>query len=175
MKISPIVSTVLLCAASSLSMAQDTDAITHSSASASEFIDKAGTGGQAEVDMGELGVKKASSGQVKSFAKRIVEDHTKANAELVAVAKGKGEVPSSRDPMHKQMMDKFQQQEAGKDWDRAYIEQMVEDHKTDVALFETAADDEKLDADLRAYAKRTLPILRDHLTQAQTIESKLSN
>jgi predicted outer membrane protein len=53
--------------------------------------------------------------------------------------------------------------------------QMVEDHKAAVELFETAADDEKLDLDLRSYAKRTLPQLRDHLTEAQTIESKLTN
>jgi putative membrane protein len=52
---------------------------------------------------------------------------------------------------------------------------MVEDHKAAVELFETAADDEKLDLDLRSYAKRTLPTLREHLNQAQTIESKLTN
>jgi len=52
---------------------------------------------------------------------------------------------------------------------------MVKDHKSDIELFETAADDKKLDADLRSYAKQTLPTLREHLKQAQTIESKLSN
>ena len=77
--------------------------------------------------------------------------------------------------MHKATMEKFQQQDAGKDFDRDYMEQMVEDHKTAVELFETAADDAKLDVDLRGYAKRTLPTLRDHLKQAQTIQSKLSN
>jgi len=72
-------------------------------------------------------------------------------------------------------MDKFQQQDAGKEFDRDYIEQMVQGHKKDIELFETAADDTKLDADLRAYTKRTLPTLRDHLNQAQTIQSKLTN
>jgi putative membrane protein len=55
------------------------------------------------------------------------------------------------------------------------MEQMVEDHKAAVELFENAADDEKFDLDLRAYAKRTLPTLRDHLKQAQTIQSKLAD
>ena len=77
--------------------------------------------------------------------------------------------------MHKTTMEKFHQQDAGKDFDRDYMEQMVEDHKTDVELFETAADNEKLDPNLRGYAKRILPTLRDHLTQAQTIEGKLSD
>jgi putative membrane protein len=175
MKIAPILAAILLCAANGMSTAQDTANTAHSGISASEFIAKAGAGGLAEVEMGELGAKKATNGQVKAFAKRIVTDHTKANEELRAAAKGKGPVPSSRDPMHKAMMDKFHQQEAGKEFDRDYMEQMVKDHKTDVDLFETAADDPKLDAELRAYAKKTLPTLREHLSQAQTIESKLTN
>jgi putative membrane protein len=72
-------------------------------------------------------------------------------------------------------MDKFQQQEAGKSFDRAYMEQMIEDHKAAVELFETAADDENLDINLRGYAKATLPTLRDHLKQAQAIQSKLTD
>jgi putative membrane protein len=172
MKTASILAAILLCAANSNSLAQTTE---ESARANSEFIEKAGVGGQAEVEMGKLGAKKASNGQVKAFAKRMVTDHTKANGELLAAAKGKGEVPATRDAEHKAMMDKFQQQEAGKEFDRDYMEQMVKDHKEDVDLFETAADDAKLDAELRAYAKKTLPTLRDHLQQAQTIESKLTD
>ena len=175
MKTSPILAAALLCAATSVSIAQNADESGHSSITAGEFIEKAGTGGQAEVEMGQLGVKKATNGQVKSFAKRMVTDHTKANQELLAAAKGKGEVPAARDMAHKAMMDKFEHQEAGKEFDRDYMEQMVNDHKEDVDLFERAADDTKLDAELRAYAKKTLPTLREHLTQAQAIESKLTH
>jgi putative membrane protein len=171
----------LLCATGGASMAQDTatsapPATTEqSSAAAKEFVEQAGTSGLAEVEMGELGAKKASNGQVKAFAKRIVADHTKANEELVTATKGKGvQVPSSRTSLHKATIEKFQQQEAGKAFDRDYMEQMIEDHKADVELFETAADDAKLDLDLRSYAKRTLPTLRDHLKQAQAIQSKLA-
>ena len=176
MKSSVILVAIFSCAVGSTWIAQNTDAGTRPSISASEFVEKAGTGGLAEVEMGELGVQKAASGQVKAFAKRVVTDHTKANEQLVAAIKGKGlQVPSSRSAMHKAMMDKFRAAEAGKDFDRDYMEQMVEDHKMDIELFETAADDAKLDPELRAYAKNTLPTLRDHLKQAQTIESKLSN
>ena len=126
--------------------------------------------------MGELGAQKATNGQVKAFAKRMMADHKKANEELETLIKGKGlEIPSSRSDMHKTAMEKLHQQDAGKDFDRDYMEQMVEDHKTDVELFETAADNEKLDPNLVGYAKRILPTLRDHLKQAQTIEIKLSD
>ncbi|MGH8239440.1 MAG: DUF4142 domain-containing protein [Steroidobacteraceae bacterium] len=70
MKISPILAVALLCAATSMSIAQDTRS------SASEFVEKAGAAGLAEVEMGELGARKATSGQVKSFAKRVVTDHS---------------------------------------------------------------------------------------------------
>jgi len=175
MKSSPILVAIFLCAASTTSIAQ-TAGGPHPSNSATEFVEKAGKGGLAEVEMGELGAQKATSGQVKAFAKRLVTDHTQANEELVAVIRGKGlQVPSSQSTTHKAMMDKFRQQDAGKSFDRDYIGQMVEDHKIGIELFETAADDAKLDSDLRGYAKKTLPTLRDHLKQAQTIESKLSN
>jgi putative membrane protein len=173
---SSILVAALLCATGSASMAQDTATSAQSSASAKEFVEKAGTSGLAEVEMGEIGAQKAKNGQVEAFAKRMVADHMKANQELLTVSKGKGgQVPSSRTDMHKATVEKFQQQDAGKNFDRDYMKQMVEDHKAAVELFETAADDEKLDLDLRSYAKRTLPTLRDHLKQAQTIESKLAD
>jgi putative membrane protein len=173
---SSILVAALLCVTGSASMAQDTATSAQSSASAKEFVERAGTSGLAEVEMGELGAQKAKNGQVEAFAKRMVADHTKANQELVTASKGKGvQVPSSRTDMHKAMVEKFRQQDAGKNFDREYMAQMVEDHKAAVELFETAADDEKLDLDLRSYAKRMLPTLRDHLKQAQTIESKLAD
>jgi putative membrane protein len=166
----------LLCVTGSASMAQDNATKAQSNASAKEFVEMAGSSGLAEVEMGELGVKKATNSQVKAFAKRVVADHTKANQELVTVSKGKGvQVPSSRSAMHKATVEKFQQQDAGKSFDRDYMEQMIEDHKADVELFETAADNAQLDIDLRSYAKRTLPTLREHLTEAQTIQSKLAD
>ena len=173
---SSILIATLLCATGSASMAQDAATTAQSTASAKEFVEQAGTSGLAEVEMGELGVQKAKNNQVQAFAKQMVEDHKKANQELVTATKGKGvQVPSSRTSMHKATVEKFQQQDAGKNFDRDYMEQMVEDHKAAVELFETAADDEQLDIDLRAYAKKTLPTLQAHLKEAQTIQSKLAD
>jgi putative membrane protein len=173
---SSIIVAALLCATGSVAMAQDAATKAQSSASVKEFVEQAGTSGLAEVEMGQLGAQKAKNGDVKAFAKRMVADHTKANQELVTASKGKGvQVPSSRTAMHKATLEKFQQQEAGKDFDRDYMEQMIEDHKAAVELFESAADDEKFDLDMRSYAKRTLPALRDHLKEAQTIQSKLAD
>src|SRR5687767_7160994 len=145
-----ILAAALSCALGSASMAQDSATSAQSSASVQEFVAKAGTSGLAEVEMGELGAKKAKNGQVEAFAKRMVADHTKANQELQTAIKGKGvQIPSSRTAMHKATVEKFQQQDAGKNFDRDYIEQMVKDHEAAVELFENAADDERFDLDLR--------------------------
>ena len=55
---SSILVAALLCATGSASMAQDTATSAQSSASAKEFVEKAGTSGLAEVEMGELGVRR---------------------------------------------------------------------------------------------------------------------
>jgi putative membrane protein len=173
---SSILVAALLCVTGSASIAQDTATSAQSSAFAKEFVEKAGASGLAEVEMGEVGAQKAKNGQVKEFAKRMVVDHTKANQELLTAIKGKGvQVPTSRTDMHKATIEKFQKQDASKEFDRDYMEQMIEDHKVAVELFETAADDQKLDLDLRSYARRVLPTLRDHLNQAQTIVGKLAD
>src|ERR1044072_5004556 len=175
MRSSLIFVAALLCATSGTSMAQNSATTAQSGAATKQFVEQAGISGLAEIEMGELGAKKATNGQVKAFAKRIVADHTKANEELLTAIKGKGlQVPSSRTSMHKATVEKFQQQDAGKNFDLDYMQQMVEDHKADVELFETAADDEKLDLDLRSYAKRTLRTLLDHLNQAHTNERKVA-
>ena len=114
---SSILVAALLFATGSASMAQDTATSAQSSASAKEFVEKAGTSGLAEVEMGELGAQKAKNGQVEAFAKRMVADHTKANQELVTASKGKGvQVPSSRTDMHKAMVEKFQTAGCGQEF-----------------------------------------------------------
>ena len=142
---------------------------------APEFVKKAGAAGMAEVEMGKLGSQKATNPDVKAFAKQMVADHTKANKELAAAAQAKGlEVPSSPDMMHKAMVKKFEGQSADKDFDHDFMEQMVKDHKAVVELFGVASRDENLDPDLRALAKKTLPVLQQHMKDAQSLETRLA-
>jgi putative membrane protein len=165
------ISTVLLIATLSTtgSLAFGADAI-----SAKDFVKKAGESGAAEVEMGKLGAAKASDAQVKAFAQKMVTDHTKANKELMAAAKAKGlEVPTEPGLMHKGMKEKFEHQSPGGDFDHAFMEQMVKDHKSAVELFQTASNDTTLDPELRALAKKTLPTLQEHLADAQKLESTL--
>lgn len=134
------------------------------------FVEKAAVGGLAEVQMGKMAQQKGSSDQVKQFGSRMVEDHSKANDELKQVASSKGiTLPTDLDAKHKSKMEKMQKL-SGAQFDRAYMDDMVSDHKQDVADFKKEANSGK-DSDIKAFAAKTLPTLEDHLKMAQSTES----
>lgn len=146
---------------------------TMSAGNTQAFVKKAGVAGMAEVAMGKLGSQKATDPAVKSFAQKMVMDHTKANTELASAAKSRGlQVPTGPDMMHKVMLEKFESQEADADFDRDFMQQMVRDHQAVVELFEKTADDSQVDADFQALARKMLPTLREHLKSAQMLEAK---
>jgi len=134
------------------------------------FVEKAAVGGLAEVAMGKMAQQKGSSDQVKQFGSRMVDDHSKANDELKQVASSKGiTLPTDLDAKHKSKIDKMQKL-SGAQFDRAYMDDMVADHKQDVAEFRKEANSGK-DSDIKAFAAKTLPTLEDHLKMAQSTDS----
>jgi putative membrane protein len=133
------------------------------------FVDKAAAGGMAEVAAGELAQQKASSDSIKSYGKHLVDDHTKANDELKEIAGTKGvDVPSAPDAAHETAMAKMQAL-SGADFDRAFKAQMIADHQKTIGLFKQEASAGK-DADLKAFAGKTLPTLQEHLKMAQALK-----
>ena len=134
------------------------------------FAMKAAVGGMAEVELGKLAQQKGASDQVKQFGSRMVDDHSKANDELKQVASSKGiALPSELDAKHKAKLTKMQKL-SGAQFDRAYMDDMVADHKQDVADFKKESTSGK-DSDLKSFAGKTLPTLEDHLKMAQTTDS----
>ncbi len=131
-----------------------------------EFIEKAAAGGLAEVEMGRLATTKGKSPGVKDFGARMVRDHGRANAELRSLAGRKGvSLPSGPDPSHRKTMDRMNRVAAEK-FDREYLDAMVEDHQQDVKDFVKRAKTAG-DAEVRAFAAKTLPVLQEHLELAE--------
>jgi putative membrane protein len=131
-----------------------------------KFMEKAAIGGMAEVQMGQLAKERGMSDEVKSFASRMVTDHSKANDELKSLAAAKGvTLPTDTDKKHKSKMDKLAKL-SGPDFDRAYMKDMVKDHKEDVEEFRKEAKKSK-DADVKKFAASTLPTLEEHLAMAE--------
>jgi putative membrane protein len=98
------------------------------------FVKEAGIGGMAEVELSKL-AQKSETADVKSFADRMIQDHTKANQELTTIATGLGvDAPKALDPEHERMRQKLQGLH-GKSFDEQYMQGMVEDHNKVVKLF----------------------------------------
>lgn len=137
-----------------------------------EFVVKAGAGGLAEVQMGNLAVEKAATPEVKAFARRMVADHSAANGELSQLATAKGlALPTELDAPHKGGLDHLSAL-SGAEFDRAYMRHMVEDHQATVADFEKASTS-ATDSDLKGWASKTLPVLQEHLKLAQEAAAKV--
>lgn len=137
-----------------------------------EFVMEAASGGLMEVALGKLAATNAASAQVKEFGRMMVADHTKANAELKAVA-AKKDITISASPIekHQKHIDELKGKK-GADFDKAYVELMVDDHKEDIDHFEDETTEGK-DADVKAFASKTLPVLKKHLEHIQKIQDGL--
>jgi putative membrane protein len=133
------------------------------------FVHDAAVGGMEEVELGKIAQQKSSTDQVKQFGARMVQDHSKANDELKQLAASKGvPTPDSLDKHHQQIVDKMNKL-TGADFDKAYMKEMVSDHKKDISDFKKASQKGK-DSDIRGFASKTLPTLQEHLVMAQRAE-----
>jgi putative membrane protein len=134
-----------------------------------KFVETAAHDGMAEVMMGQLAQQKGQSQAVKDFGSRMVTDHGKANDELKTLAASKGiTLPASTDKSHMKDHEKMSKL-SGDKFDKEYCEHMTKEHKKDVKEFEKQAKNAK-DADVRAFAAKTLPVLQEHLKMAQQME-----
>lgn len=122
-----------------------------------------------EVELGQLAVQKATDPGVKQFAQRMIDDHTKANQQLQQILTQKSvTIPTPTSSSEERESDRLQKL-TGVDFDKAYIEHMVKDHKKDVKEFQKASE-KVADADLKGFASSTLPTLQDHLKMAEDLE-----
>ena len=133
---------------------------------ATTFFTHVAQDGEAEVQLGELAQQKAADMKVKDFGARMQKDHSTANAELRAIVAKKGiTVPGGPGPHAalKARLEKLQ----GTNFDQAYMKAMVDDHTKAVREFEMAT--KSPDEDVKAFAAKTLPTLREHLQMAQDV------
>jgi putative membrane protein len=135
-----------------------------------DFVEHASEGGVAEVEMGKLAQEKSKSADIIAFAKMMVADHNKANTELRALAV-KHDLEIEDDAM---LLDKAKKEILElreESFDKAYTNNQVAAHEKTVALFkkESMSSDQ---AELKAFATKTLPTLEAHLAQAKKLQAK---
>ncbi|HVF42582.1 MAG TPA: DUF4142 domain-containing protein [Pyrinomonadaceae bacterium] len=137
-----------------------------------KFAMAAAMGGVEEVEMGRLAAEKGASDEVRQFGRRMVEDHSKANQELMQIASSKGmTLPAALDQKHRADVQKISAL-SGEAFDKAYVRMMVKDHKKDVGEFQKESA-RGADPDIKGFATRTLPTLQEHLRMIQRIDDKM--
>ncbi|MGH7957305.1 MAG: DUF4142 domain-containing protein [Opitutaceae bacterium] len=134
------------------------------------FITKAADGGQAEVQIAQLAAERATNPEVKNFAQKLVDDHSKVNSELMSIASQKNvkvDTDDDKDRAYNRLNKK-----SGSEFDQEFVEHMIDEHEKDVKMFEKAASGAK-DPEVRAFASKYVDPLRTHLQQAQSLRQSV--
>ena len=138
-----------------------------------KFASAAAQGGRAEVELGRLAVERGSNPAVTNFGQRMIEDHTKANSELMAIAKSKSiDLPNDLTFEQKSTIDKLSKL-SGAEFDKEYMADMVSDHESDAKEFENQSQN-GTDPELKAFAAKTLPLIQRHLQIARDGENQVA-
>jgi putative membrane protein len=127
-----------------------------------KFMMDAAKAGIFEVSVNQLALNKAKSAEVKQHARHMVNDHSKANAELKALARRKGlTLPTSMDRKHQSIVSKLRRL-SGKAFDREHAKTQMKAHEDALKLFKKQAKSGS-DPDVKAFAADKVMTIETHL------------
>ncbi|EJO59490.1 DUF4142 domain-containing protein, partial [Burkholderia multivorans] len=137
-----------------------------------EFVDKAAMLGKTELLASQLAADRSSNAEVKAFARRMIDDHERLARELRRLGVDKGVPVQTRmlvDPALNTLRTL-----SGAAFDRAYVQLAgPAAHEEAIRTYEAEARDGH-DAQLRAFAARTLPMLKNHLAAARALANAVA-
>jgi putative membrane protein len=137
-----------------------------------DFIADQIADGQAEVELGRIAQQRAANAQVKEFAQVMVRDHTEAGSELKQIAAKHNIQPAAgAKGDHNDLQERLGKLK-GTEFDREYINAMIDDHEKAVSAIEDKADDNE-NSEVKQWAAKTLPTVRQHLDRAKQIKESL--
>jgi putative membrane protein len=161
----PLAAAIAVIASAAATSAQD------ASSQDKQFVAEATSGGMLEVRLGEYASFNAASDEVQKFGEQMVGDHSQANEKLKTIAHMNGiEMPRQLNTEDQKVLDMLEKLK-GADFDKAYMAQMVEDHKKDVSAFEKEISAGS-EIDVKGFAEKVLPTLKHHLQMAEGINAK---
>jgi putative membrane protein len=139
-----------------------------------DFLNAAANIDMAEMKLGHLAQENAMTPAVKKFGERLVSDHTKMNQELRKIAQAQGvTLPSKLDQKHQDLVNQLTSTK-GMDFDRTYAKDMVSGHEKAIKTFEAEAKNGQ-DPDVKAWAEKWLPTLREHRELAREAVKDVKN
>jgi putative membrane protein len=134
------------------------------------FIKEAIQGNLAEVKVGKLAQQKGASEGVKNFGAHLEKDHSQANKNAVETARSLGITPPTEPNKEQRAIYDKLSKLSGADFDKEFVKDMVKDHKKDV--HEYTEHSKSTDA-VGTYAKETLPHLKQHLQEAESLQGNM--
>jgi putative membrane protein len=138
-----------------------------------QFARNAAQGGLAEVKLGQLAQERGSSQAVRDFGEHMVAQHSRANDQLKQVAlQAKLDLLAELSPRDQSMYDALCKL-SGREFDRAYARDMVEDHVADLAEFQREANAGQNEG-VKVFASQSLAMLREHLNEARGMLKRMS-
>ena len=136
-----------------------------------DWAAKVANANMTEIELSKVAQDKATSQRLKDFASMMVTDHTKAGDQLKQLAATKNiTLPANLDGKSQDKLDNLNKK-SGKDFDKAYTDEMLDDHKDAVYAFQKGSDNLK-DADLKSFATQTLPTIQMHRDSIKAIAGK---
>jgi putative membrane protein len=139
--------------------------------SAQDFVNKVAISDMFEIQSSQLAMAKQPDRDTKPFAQKMVKDHQKTSSELkslVDAGKVKAKLPTALDSEHQKILDELKAKN-GQDFDRSYDQVQVKAHQDAVALFDAYAKSGD-DPELKRWAAKTLPHLKEHLSMAEKLK-----
>lgn len=132
-----------------------------------EFLVDVAELNQEKISLGKLAQEKGSMTDVRELGKMIETAHTKAQADLTALANQKSiSLPQAKTEDTNEAYKKLSGEKSGKEFDKEYCDMMVESHKKAIEKFEKASTD-SVDPDIKMMATNMLPDLRKHLEMSE--------
>jgi len=138
-----------------------------------DFVKMTAENGLTEIKLGQLAQDHSSSETIKKYGQRVMADHTKMNKELMQIAKSLDmTLPEKLDKKRQDQVDKLSKIK-GADFDRAYVKDMISGHQEAIMKYEMEVKNSK-NAEVKAWAEKWLPTVREHLKLAQAAAKEVS-
>lgn len=146
-------------------------ASTSMTAADQSFVTQATYGGLAEVALGETAQRRGASADVRDLGRMLATEHGRANEELAALARTKGMSPPTSPDAGRTTIGAALGRLEGATFDRQYLQQQLSEHDVTIALYESAARN-ATDSDVRAFANKWLPPIRQHADRIRTLTTR---
>ena len=139
-----------------------------------EFVAEVVAANYAEIEFAQLASQRSTNPEVKALARQLVTDHTKVLSDLKSLAQSKAiSVPTEAEDADERKIERFYD-EAGKDFDKKWTKEMIDKHEKSINRFEKRFEKTE-DAELKAFADKTLPHLRMHLEKLNALLEKIKD